>query len=230
MVKKVSTGKKLKKRWFPILSPPVFGNKIIGESLLSDSSALKGRYITMNLSNILNDPRKHSTNIQFKIKDVKNGQGITEITKYELITSYTKRLIRRGRNKIEDSFILKAGDNKRIRVKIIAITNNYAFKSTATRIRAAIKEAMKIELAKSTFEKVLEELLRGGLQKEVKKTISKISPIRNFEIRVFKLARSRKEKEEGYEEVEEIQVEEVKEKKAEAKEELKEKKAPEEKT
>lgn len=208
MAKRQATTKKVKKKWFPIIAPKMFGEKVLGESLLADSSLMKGRHLTQNLSNIINDPKKHSIKIQFLIKDVKEGQGITEIIKYELIPAYTKRLIRRGRSKIADSFIAKSADGKRVRVKTLIVTNSYAHKSTETRIRLFVRDLMKKEVAKNTFEKSIEDLLKLVIQKEMRKKISKIAPSRNFEIRVFKLARKETH---GEEEEKEVKVEEVKE-------------------
>ncbi|MFH1770717.1 MAG: hypothetical protein ABH828_04110 [archaeon] len=232
MAKKQVSTKKIKKKWFPIVAPKMFGGKVLGELLLADANMMKGRHITQNLSNVLNDPKKHSINMQFLIKDVKEGQGITTITKYELISGYIKRLIRRGRTKIVDSFITKSADGKRVRVKTIILTNSYAHKSTQTKIRMNVRELMKKEVAKNTFEKSIEELLKLTIQKEIRKTISKIAPSRNFEIRVFKLEEGKAGEDEKVEEVkveeekEEVEVKEVKEEKTEKKEEKPAKKTP----
>ena len=191
---------------------------------------MKNRCLTLNLSNITGDPRKHNLNIQFRIKDVKDGQGITEITKYELITGHIKRLVRRGRKKVDASFVLRSGDGKRSRVKVIIITNTYVHKSTETSLRASSKDILRDVISKNTFEKTIEELLRGEIQKEGKKVLSKIAPVRNFEIRVFKAEPSRKEKEDYKEEIEVVEekTEEVKEETEEVAEE--EAEAVEEKT
>ncbi|NQU98013.1 hypothetical protein HQ533_00965 [Candidatus Woesearchaeota archaeon] len=204
--KQVSTRKVKKKKWYPIIAPKLFGNKVLGESLLTDSSLMKGRHMTLNLSNITGNPRTHNTNIQFVIKDVRDGQGITEVIKYSLITGVLKRLVRRGRNKVDNSFILRTGDGKRVRIKIIMITNSYIHKSTGTKLRAAARDVLREIIAKNTFEKTIEDLLRADIQKECKKKISKIAPVRNFEVRVFKLEAERREVEEKKEEISETEA------------------------
>ncbi|MBC8495252.1 hypothetical protein H8D36_03805 [archaeon] len=211
MAKKQTSTKKIKKKkWYPVIGPKIFGSRVLGESLLADPSVMKGRYMTMNLSNVIGDPRKQNTNVQFKIKDVREGQGITEITKYELIPSFMKRLVRRGRNKIDDSFIVKSADGKRLRVKIIVITNSYAFKSIETKLRLNIRKILKETLNKNTFEKTIEDLLRISLQKDMKSKLAKIFPVRVFEIRVLKIEKRKRDFEEEVEVVPEAEVEKIK--------------------
>ncbi|MBC8501099.1 MAG: hypothetical protein ISS25_02965 [Nanoarchaeota archaeon] len=217
--KQVGTKKIKKKKWYPVIAPKFFGGKVLGETLLADSSAMKGRHLTMNLINIIGDPKKQNINIQFLIRDVKDGQGITEIVKYERIPSFTKRVVRRGRNKIDDSFIVRSGDGKRTRVKTLVITNSYIAKSVGTKLRKNIRRLLKEAVEKNTFEKTIDDMLKGDLLKEVRKKISKISPVRIFDIKVFKI----EEKREGLEEpkvkkqVEEKKEEVVEEKKEEVK-------------
>ncbi len=144
MVKKQSSFKKIKKKkWYSIMAPRILGGRMLGESLVSDSADLKGRTITANLMNVLGEPKKQSINIQFLINRVKEGQALTEIIKYELSQSYIKRQIRRGRSKIEDSFLSKTADNKRVRIKPMVITNGKVFKSVETKIRLALRGYLK---------------------------------------------------------------------------------------
>ncbi|MAG39047.1 hypothetical protein CMO90_03070 [Candidatus Woesearchaeota archaeon] len=186
MVKKKSIVKKIKKKWFPIIAPKIIGERIIGESLLADSNSMKGRYITQNLMNLLGEPRKQGINLQFKIKAVNEGQGITTTTKYEMTTSAVKRIVRRGRTKIDDSFILKIQDCK-VRIKTLIISNSKVPKSVASNLRLSARKILKENLAKNGFEKIVEELLKFTIQKDLRAKLAKIVPLRNFEIRSFKL-------------------------------------------
>ncbi|MFC2135655.1 hypothetical protein ACFLTH_13655 [Bacteroidota bacterium] len=228
MAKKQTATKKIKKKkWFPVVAPSILGGKIIGESLLTESSLMKGRHMNVNLMNITGEPKRQNTNVQLLIKDVRDGQGVTEIIKIERISSFMKRMVRRGRNKVDDSFLAKSGDGKRIRVKTIAITNSYTAKSVGTKLRKATREALKEIVGKNTFEKSIDDILKGGLLKDVKVKISKIAPVRTFDIRVFKFEPKRGVYDDEVPK-KELVVEEpevVEEKKAEVKEETKEEKA-----
>ncbi len=187
MIKKQSTAKKLKKKkWFPILAPKWLGGGVMGETLLAESESMKDRCITMNLMNITGDPKKQTINLQFKIKDVREGQGVTEMIKYELVPAAVKRLVRRGRSKIDDSFAIKTKYGV-IRAKTLTITNTKVYKSIETKIRLITRQTLKEIISKNTFEKNIEELLKGTIQKEVKTRITKVTPTRVFNIRILKL-------------------------------------------
>ena len=47
----------------------------------------------MNLMNITGDPKKQNTNVQLKICEVKEGQGVTEIMKIERLCIHLQRAI-----------------------------------------------------------------------------------------------------------------------------------------
>lgn len=221
MAKKQTSTKKIKKKkWFPVVAPQLLGGRVLGETILSDSSAMKGRLMTMNLMNITGDPKRQNTNIQLRIRDVKDGQGQTEIVKFERITSFMKRLVRRGRNKIDDSFIVKTGDGKRARVKTITITNSYAPKSVGTSLRQETRKLLKDFISKHKFEQSVDEFLKNSVQKDIRNKIKKIVPVRTFDIRVFKLETARGLHAEDKKEAE--AKEEVKEAVEETKEEVKE--------
>jgi len=197
MAKTQTASKKIKKKkWFPVVAPKILGGKIIGESLLTDSSLMKNRLLTVNLMNLTGDPKKQNTNVQLHIKNVKDGQGHTEIVKIERLNSFIKRMVRRGRKKIDDSFLGTSGDNKRTRIKTLVITNNYVVHSVATKLRMELRKQIKDILKKSTFEKMVDEILKGAILKELKGKVSKITPVRVVDIRSLKIEVSKDDLEE----------------------------------
>lgn len=183
--KQISTKKVKKKKWFPVLAPNIFSNKVLGESLLTEPSQLKGRFMTMNLMNITGNPKQQSISLQFRIIDVKEGRGITTTVKYELLTSAVKRMIRRGRNKIDDSFIIKGKEGK-LRVKSLAITKGNVSKAVQTSIRLESRKLLKELLIKKSFESTVDDLIKSSIQKDVRAVLNKISPVKSFDVRVFK--------------------------------------------
>ncbi|MBU0666425.1 MAG: hypothetical protein KKC26_03615 [Nanoarchaeota archaeon] len=185
--KNLATKKIKKKKWYPIIAPKIFNEKVIGESLLAESSAMEGRYITMNLINILGDPKKQNTNIQFKITKVVDGKGYTTPVKFELLPSFIKRLVKRGKEKVSDSFLAKTADNKIVRVKPLFITNSNTHKSVLSNLRISGRKLIREKLAKSPFDNVVSELVNYQFQKDVRASLSKIYPLKAAEMRVLKI-------------------------------------------
>ena len=92
---KLSLKGKVKKKWFPIVAPKTFNEKIIGESHLYDSQSAVGRYIKVNLMSITNDMKNQNANVRFQVTGTNEGRLITEITDYQMNPAAVKRIVRR---------------------------------------------------------------------------------------------------------------------------------------
>ncbi len=181
-IKKVSV-KKRKKNWYEIVSPDVLDNRFIGESLVYEAKELMGKTIKVNLSTLLNDMKKQGIDAGFKVISIKDNKAITDITGIYQTNSSLKRLVRRGRDKVEDSFLARTKNNKTVRIKPIIITNSKTTKSAITTIRLEAKKLL-LRKAKSTnHDAFFKELIHQRIQKELKDILSKIYPLRFVDIR-----------------------------------------------
>ncbi len=177
--------KQKKKKWYPIYGPKLFGNELIGESHVADPENLKGKYIHANLSTILNNMKRQNTTITLRVKEVKDGKGFTEIIGLELVQTYVKRLVRRNRSKIDDSFVVKTKEGTLVRVKPLIITNSNCVKSVQKQIRAETKKFITERFSNQFFINCIDDVLSFRLQKSLKELLNKIFPIRSVEIRVI---------------------------------------------
>ncbi|MFH1505398.1 MAG: hypothetical protein ABIE94_00195 [archaeon] len=236
-----------KKRWFPIVAPKIFEDSVLGESYVSDYAHLKGKYMTANLMNVTGDARNQHVNIQFQVTKTQDGKGYAEIVKYTMLPTSLKRLVRRGKDKIVDSFTCVTSDKVLVRVKPLFITASISKKSAQTGIRLLARKTLKEIIATNTFDNIMKEIIYNKVQKHLRIILSKVYPLKNCDIRVFmketekqtltvkkkgKEAEEKPEEEKKEEAVEEVKeekteeepAEEKKEKKAEKKAEKKEKK------
>src|SRR3989338_8994124 len=164
--------KKKKKRWVSIISSSNFNNSEIGETITSEPSTLIGRNVAINLMNLTQDIKTQNTKIVFKIKEVKNDKLMTEIVKYELVPASLKRMIHKDKEKIDDSFKVATKDGVEVRIKPFIVTKSSTNRSVLT-------EAIK----KATYDDFMEEVIRFKLQNVVKRELSKIYPLTQFQIR-----------------------------------------------
>ena len=178
MAKKTTrSSRKQKKSWFNIIVPKEFGNRIIGETSAFEPQQIIGRKVRVSLMNLLNDPKKQNIQITFKIKDVRESNAITEMNSYHLVLSFIKRLVRKGRNKIEDSFITETKDKVKIKIKPLMITRSKTQRSKLAAIKKLAKELI-IERAKNQdLSIVMQEIISTKMQKELKGKLKKIYPI-----------------------------------------------------
>jgi small subunit ribosomal protein S3Ae len=188
--------KKKKKVWLSIQAPEFMGHAVLGESNVYEKEELVGKTLCLNLATITNDMKKQNINVTFKVVGIHEGKGQTQLVDYVLVSSYIKRLIRRKREKIEDSFLARTKDGKVVRVKPIAITNSDTYNSIITKIRLGMKAMIKNSLKEKTFEEFVSDLTNLKLQKEMKEKLNKIYPLKYVDIRQILLEEKGKIKDE----------------------------------
>ena len=114
--------KKGKKKWYEILASKHFHNFAIGECVAYEDKNLFGKVVNVNLGNLTRDAKLQNVRIKFKINEIKDGKAYTEVKGYELATSYIKRIVRVGRSRIDDSFLVSTKDNVKLRLKPLVLT------------------------------------------------------------------------------------------------------------
>ncbi len=183
MAVKKTTARKRKKNWYEMVSPDVLDNRFIGESLLYEAKDLMGKTIKVNLSTLLNDMKKQGIDAGFKVVSIKDNKGITEFTGIYHTNSSMKRIVRRGRDKIEDSFLAKTKNGKTIRIKPIIITSSKTSNSAISMIRGEAKKTLMIKAKSMNHDAFFKELIHQKTQKEIKDALSKIYPLRFVDVR-----------------------------------------------
>lgn len=172
-----------KKRWLQIVAPKSFNHQPLGETLIYEPEQALAKSITQSLMILLDDPRKQSYTIRFDVVDVKDSRAITQVIGMSMTPSAEKRLIRRHRNKVTDSFVMKIAGGRRIRVKPMLITRTRASKAAQKEIRKKTKEKLRDAWAKMRFDDIIHDIIEMKVQKHLKDFCSKTHPIRTADIR-----------------------------------------------
>ena len=181
--KPTTTIKRRKKQWYSIHAPKIMNNDFLGETYVYDKEQIPGKRLKLNLSTITGNIKKQNLDISFQVTAITDNKASTTIIGTELTNSYIKRLVRRGRDKIDDSFSVKSKDNKIIRIKPFATTMNRTSQSINSKIRLAIRSLMAKYVKNKNYEEFFFDVMNFNLQKEVKEKLSKIYPVKSFEIR-----------------------------------------------
>ena len=174
---------KAKKKWVQILAPRSYDYTPLGETNVEDGARALGKSITVNLMNLSGDMRKQSIEIRFDIIKIHEGKAHTAATAYDLVPSALKRIVRRGRAKISDSFIVKTATGRLVRIKPIVITANAASNGACTEIRLAARERIKQIVAGMSFDRLVHELIEYRLQRVVKDAVEKTHPVKSVEVK-----------------------------------------------
>ena len=153
-----------KKQWHQILAPKLFNNQVLGESLVSNAELLIGKSIRINLMNLVRDPKKSNINLTFVVDNIKEGKGITKIIGYEIIPTTVKRIVKRGRNKIELSFLCLTSDNTQTRIKPLVTTRAMTKGSVLSTLRKAIIDELTKTASTLNFEELMTQIVSHKVQ------------------------------------------------------------------
>lgn len=178
MVKKAKA-----KEWLKVLAPPVFGSIEIAETPCDDPQKVIGRRLIVSAIDVLNDYNKYYLKISFKIKEVKEGKAITEFDGFECTRDYIARMVVRRVRRIDSIVDGVTKDNRKLRVKMIAVTRRGIKKVAEKEMRRKMKEIILETLSSSSFDDAVKKLVSDDFKEEIKKQLHKIYPVRYFEFR-----------------------------------------------
>ena len=178
--------KKREKKWYEILASKQFNNLPIGETVAYEDKNLIGRIIKANVANLVRDPKLQNVRLNFRINEIKEGKAHTEIYGYSLVGSYIKRIVRAGRSKVDDSFLVNTKDGVKIRLKPLVLTRYKTQRSVLTALRKLVEKDFREYIEKENYDKFVSELVSKKLQRDLKRKLGKIYPVGMVEIRIMK--------------------------------------------
>jgi len=184
----------VKKKWFKILAPALLKESPVGETLLADPEQLLGKKMTVGLGSITGEPQKQHTHVNLLVKDYVDGVFKTELLGWRILPAAVKKLVRRNRSRIDDSFVVLTKDNKYVRVKPIIITRYKAQRSVQTAVRKRIRTEIAKLFSQKNLKVLVSEILARRLQHGILKRTSKLFPIAIFDIRQFVIVSADKAK------------------------------------
>ena len=176
--------KKKKKKSYLLIAKE-FDNVEIGETLASEDNFVIGRTIEVSLAQLTNDPKMQNVKVKFKVKEIKEGKGYVELDNYSMVPTYIRRIVRPGREKIEDSFELKTKDDVKIRVKPLLITKAETQNSVLSSLIKKTRELLNDYCKKNDYNQFLFGLISHNIHKELRDSLKKIYPLSVVEIRLM---------------------------------------------
>ncbi len=187
MAKSKSAIKIKKKQWCEIIDSGIFGGAVLGESYVEEPSLLLNKVLTINMMELLRDIKKQNVNLMFIVKSLKEGKGVADVIGYGINNSSVKRMMRRGKERIDFSKAYQTKDGNKIRIKPFMVTRLGTYKSRLTAIRALSDKLLAEAIAKDTYTQLIKDMVNGKLQGELKGQLDKIVPLVCCEIRMMRL-------------------------------------------
>lgn len=178
-----------KKKWYQIVGPRVFREMRLGETLVYDPQSMLNKILKINLMNLTREVKRQNVNIKFQITQIKGEQAFAEIIGYEMIPATIRRFVRRGKKRVDMSFICETSDKKKVRIKPVTITKKTMKSSVSHAIRKSITDYLKNNIKKMDYNNLVTSLISYRLQRSLRDSIRKIYPLRICEIREMSIVR-----------------------------------------
>lgn len=177
-VKKKITGKK--KQWINVVAPAMFGGQIIGQAPVYEAEKLLGRKLKVNLMLLTNDIKKQTKFVRLQISEIKNNEAQCIALGYEMSPIALKKVTRRNKNKVNQSFAMLSKDGLKIRIKTHMITQ---FKTTDVKLKqlqfVLLNEIFEFVTVKK-YSEIFSEFLNEQFQMKLRLKLDKIFPLKSF--------------------------------------------------
>jgi len=187
IIKKKTKTKVVKKKWYNIVAPKVFNEAQVGEILLAEPEAAKGRGMRVSLMTILGDPSKQNQSVNLRLTGFSDNKYSTEVVGYKLLPAAVKRMVRRNRDKVDDSFVVKTKEGKLARLKPMVVTRGKTTNSVLTAMRKYVRAYLAKYASTVTFEEFIRDVIGKKLQIDLAKILKKFHPIGIFDVRMITL-------------------------------------------
>ncbi len=178
--------KKKKKVWIPLMAPSLFNHTEVGETLAENAKETIGRKVSIGLGVITKQPRRNVVSVGFIVDSAKEGVGYCSVISFSLSSAQIKRVVRKGKTRIDESFMLTTKDGVSVRVKPLMITSNIVSGGIESKMRKEVKAFLGEYISGLTYEGVLEAYLAQDIQSKSKEKLRKVYPLSFFEIRELK--------------------------------------------
>ncbi len=176
---------KSKKKWYDIITNESFGTQLIGRSIVDDTKLLIGKTINANAMTLTNDMKKQHINLKFKVSKIAEGKGQADLVDYEVMPAALRRFVRRGKDRIDMSFVAKTSDGVNVRVKPMMLTRTLTSGSVRTALRHATEDQFLKTVKTLSYDDCAKDLVSYKLQTTMKGAVNKIYPLKVLEVKHF---------------------------------------------
>lgn len=170
---------KKKKRFFDVEMPIISKQTQLQAYELPE---LENRFIRYDLTRML---KGKSILLTLKI-NVQDGKAVGIPRKLVLMPYFLRRMIRKGTNYVEDSFLAPCKDEQ-IRIKPFLITRRKVSRAVRKALRNKAKEELLNYVKDKTSEELFDEVIQNRLQRPLSLKLKKIYPLALCEIRVLEI-------------------------------------------
>jgi small subunit ribosomal protein S3Ae len=177
------------KNWYQIVSPSLFNNVPVAETLSDTPDSLIGRVTEVSLQDLTNDFRKSHIKLLFTVDKVEQNTAYTQLKGHVLTSDYLRRMIRRRKSRVDGVFDVETRDGALLRVKPFAIAEKRIQSSQKKLIRNVMKDVISKEGKAKTLNSFIKDCLDGKTGSEIYKHCKIYYPVKRIEINKTEIIR-----------------------------------------
>jgi small subunit ribosomal protein S3Ae len=177
------------KNWYQIVSPSLFNNVPVAETLSDTPDSLIGRVTEVSLQDLTNDFRKSHIKLLFTVDRVEQNTAYTQLKGHLLTSDYLRRMIRRRKSRVDGVFDVETRDGALLRVKPFAIAEKRIQSSQKKLIRNVMKDVISKEGKAKTLNSFIKDCLDGKTGSEIYKHCKIYYPVKRIEINKTEIIR-----------------------------------------
>lgn len=181
----------LNKEWYQIIAPPIFGNKVVGETPAFDSKNIMGRTYDASLVELNDDFSKFYIKVKLKVYKIEGTKAYTNFVGHEIVRERVYRLVQRRSERVDVIKDVTLGDGSKIRFKVLIILLRNTSNSINTSVRKRTEELLD-EWKSKTLDGTIKDIISGEMAKKLKSELRKIYPVGAVEIRKTELMKQPK--------------------------------------
>jgi small subunit ribosomal protein S3Ae len=170
------------KDWFAIFSPRAFGERVIGETPATNPKTLMGRNIKVGLPELLGQPGNEFSRVSLLIDRIDNNVAYTRFNGYSTLKEHIMRVVRKRTQKVESIMHVDTKDKWKLQVSSVAILNRNTETAVKKKVRAHMEGLLKRMASEANTDELVRNIINTKLQRTIKKSATKIYPVRFFEI------------------------------------------------
>ncbi len=176
-----------KKKWYEILAPKMFDEKPVAETLAAEPEHLIGRTVEVSLLNLTKDYSRFYVKLLFQIERVEGDKAYTKFVGHDVMRDRIYRMVQRRVRRVDVIQDVTTKDGINMRVKTVL--------TLSRRVNTALKHAARkvahdymIHVAERLpFEDFMKIIIKGDMQKAIKKECGHVYPVTEVEIRKTEL-------------------------------------------
>ena len=176
--------KKIKgKSWYTLVAPPLFNNKVIGETLVTNPDEVIKRTVFKSLPELGGHPSKYYIKVKFRAKELDGDKIKMEYAGHSCLRDFISQMVRKGAMRIDNRIEVETKDKKKLIIKTIGITLRKTKTTVKSELHKEIEKTIKDVSGKKNFDDIINSIMYDKFQKEVRKKANVIYPLRRFEVR-----------------------------------------------